>query len=154
MNRAVSKLKSVLAGRSFNAIQNQDWSGSNATWGGVPYENQVNRPDPNSDDIYSVPQTTIYKFEEQQRTRLNSHLVLQYELNDDLVATFDALYIEKEIDLQYNDVSAWYTFAASENVWTDGPVASPLVYHEIYGPDNLQDFSMGARDSGTRKEDN
>lgn len=138
--------------RSFNAIQNQDWSGNNATWGGVPYENQVNRPDPASDDIYSVPQTTIYKFEEQQRSRLNSHLVLQYQLSDDIRATVDALYIEKEVDLQYNDISAWYTFAPSENVWSDGPVSSPLLYSEYYGEGSLQDLSMGARDSGTREE--
>lgn len=139
--------------RTFEARQHQDWSdGANAAWGGVPYENQVNRPDPNSDDIYSVPQTTIYKFEEQQRTRLNSHLVLQYQVNDNIRATVDAMYVEKEVDLQYNDVSAWYTFAPSENVWSDGPVASPLLYSEYYGEGSLQDLSMGARDSGTREQ--
>jgi len=139
--------------RTFEARQHQDWSdGGNAAWGGVPYENQVNRPDPNSDDIYSVPQTTIYKFEEQQRTRLNSHLVLQYQIADNIRATVDGLYVEKEVDLQYNDVSAWYTFAPSENVWSDGPVASPLLYSEYYGEGSLQDLSMGARDSATREE--
>lgn len=139
--------------RSFEARQHQDWSdGGNAAWGGVPYENQVNRVDPNSSDIYSVPQTTIYKFEEQQRKRLNSQLVLQYQLTDDIRMTFDALYIEKEVDLQYNDVSAWFTFAPSENTWTDGPVSSPLLYSEVYGDDNLQDLSMGARDSATKEQ--
>ncbi|TLU66845.1 TonB-dependent receptor [Thalassotalea litorea] len=139
--------------RSFEARQHQDWGdGDNATWGGVPYENQVNRPDPNSDDIYSVPQTTIYKFEEQQRKRLNSHLVLQYDVSDNFRATVDAMYIEKEVDLQYNDISAWYTFAPSENVWSDGPVSSPLLYSEYYGEGSLQDLSMGARNSGTRED--
>lgn len=138
--------------RSFNAVQNQDWSGANAVWGGVPYENQVNRPDPSSDSIYSVPQTTIYKFEEQQRKRLNSHLVLQYDISDNMRATVDYMYVEKEVDVQYNDVSAWYTFAPSENVWSDGPVSSPLLYSEYYGPDNLQDLSMGARDAATVEE--
>jgi len=139
--------------RTFEARQHQDWSdGANAAWGGVPYENQVNRPDPNSDDIYSVPQTTIYKFEEQQRSRINSHLVLQYQIADNIRATVDGLYVEKEVDLQYNDVSAWYTFAPSENVWSDGPVSSPLLYSEYYGTGSLQDLSMGARDSATREE--
>lgn len=138
--------------RSFNAVQNQDWSGSNAVWGGVPYEDQVNRPDPSSDAIYSVPQTTIYKFEEQQRKRLNSHLVLQYDISENMRATLDYMYVEKEVDVQQNEVSAWYTFAPSQNVWSDGPIASPLLYSEYYGPDNLQDLSMAARDAGTKED--
>ncbi len=139
--------------RTFEARQHQDWSdGANAAWGGVPVENQVNRPEPGSGELYSVPQTTIYKFEEQQRKRLNSHLVLQYQIADNMRATVDALYVEKEVDLQYNDISAWYTFAPSENVFSDGPVATPLLYSEYYGTGSLQDLSMGARDSATREE--
>jgi TonB-dependent receptor len=137
--------------RSFEAVQDQDWSGSNATWGGVPYDNQVNRPDPSSDSIYSVPQTTVYKFEEQQRKRLNTHLVLQYQLAENIRATVDAMYVKKEVDVQYNDVSAWFTFAPSENVWSDGPIASPLLYSETY-PGDTQDLSMGARDAATVEE--
>lgn len=138
--------------RSFPGETDQDWSGSNAAWGGVPQENQVNRP--GVGDIYSVPQTTIYKFEEQQRSRLNSQLVLQYRPSDDFTATVDYTYFETEIDKQYNDVSAWFTFAPSENVWTDGPISSPLLYSEDYIANGigLQDYSMAASDSGTRDE--
>ncbi|QOL24565.1 TonB-dependent receptor [Thalassotalea sp. LPB0316] len=140
--------------RSFTGETDQDWSGSNAAWGGVPQDGQVNRPGPG--DIYSVPQTTIYKFEEQQRTRLNSQLVLQYRPNDNFTATADWTYYETEIDRQFNDVSAWYTFAPSENVWTDGPISSPLLYSEDYIATGagVQDYSMAASKSATRDEMN
>ncbi|MFD2166645.1 TonB-dependent receptor [Thalassotalea euphylliae] len=142
--------------RTFPARVNQDWSGNNADWGGVPYENQVNRPDPNSDSIYSVPQTTIYKFEEQQRERINGQLVLQYAPTDKITATLDFTHMTNEIDRQYNDVSAWYTFAPSENVWTDGPVSAPLFYSEDYAANGIgnQDLSMAASSSSTKAESN
>ncbi|MCL1052065.1 TonB-dependent receptor [Shewanella abyssi] len=124
-------------------------SADNTTdWGGVQKDNQVNRP--GDDDIYSVPQTTVYRFEEQQRTRTNGQLVLQYSPVDSLVATLDYTYMRNDIDTQYNDVSAWFTFAPSENVWTDGPVSSPLIYSETY--DTPADISMAAGDYGVRNE--
>lgn len=138
--------------RTFDAIKNQDIASGHAVFGGVPYENQINRPDPASGDTYSVPQNTIYKFEEQQRKRLNSYLVLQHQLTERLDMTFDALYVEKEVDLQYNDVSTWYAFSPSENVWSDGPVASPLLYSEYYGKNSLRDMTMSASDSAIREE--
>lgn len=122
-------------------------------WGGLrdtDVPNQTNIP--SGSDIYSVPQTTIYKFEEQQRKRLNSQLVLQYEVSEDIRATVDYMYVNKEVDRQYNDVSAWFTFSPSENVWSDGPIASPLLYSEEY--DNLNDFSMAGSVSGTKEEMN
>ncbi|TRX53831.1 TonB-dependent receptor [Thalassomonas sp. M1454] len=142
--------------RSFTAPTDQDWSGapgSQPEWGGVPKDGQVNRPT-GVDEIYSVPQTTIYKFEEQQRERINGQVVFQYAPTDNFKATLDVTHMSNEIDRQYNDVSAWYTFAPSENVWTDGPVSSPLYYSENYGADNKQDLSMGAGMSGTKAESN
>ena len=138
--------------RAFTGETDQDWGGSNAAWGGVPQENQTNRP--GVGDIYSVPQTTIYKFEEQQRTRINSQLVLQYQPTDNITATLDYTYVENETDRQYNDVSAWFTFAPSENVWTDGPISSPLIYSEDYAANGMgnQDLSMAASMSATRDE--
>ncbi|MEX2961850.1 TonB-dependent receptor [Microbulbifer sp. TYP-18] len=126
--------------RSFPGSVDQNYDAGTGDWGGVPQDNQVNRPGP--DDIYSVPQTTIYKFEEQQRKRSNGQLVLQWAPNDDITATLDYMHYANDIAKQHNDISAWYTFAPSENVWTDGPVASPLIYSETY--DTPQDLSMGA----------
>ncbi|WP_416307931.1 TonB-dependent receptor [Neptunicella sp. SCSIO 80796] len=142
--------------RSFEGTVDQDWSGApgaNPGWGGVPKnEFQTNRP--GEGDIYSVPQTTIYKFEEQQRKRTNAQLVLQYRPMDNLTATLDYTYVKKDTDTQFNDVSAWYGFSASKNVWTDGPISSPLLYSEDYEENGvgLQDVAMGAGDFGVRDE--
>ncbi|MDN3651593.1 TonB-dependent receptor [Thalassotalea ponticola] len=138
--------------RTFPSRVNQDWSASNADWGGVPYENQVNRPDPTQDEIYSVPQTTIYQFGEQQRKRLNGQLVLQYAPNDNMTFTVDYTHMNNEVDRQFNEVSAWYTFAPSENVWTDGPISSPLFYEEDYAANGIgnQDLSMAVSSSATK----
>ncbi len=135
--------------RSFDAIADQDWDGPNAQWGGVPQENQINRPT-EAGEIYAVPQTTIYRFEEQQRKRTNAQLVLQYQPTESITGTFDYTYINQEVATQFNDVSAWFTFAPSENVWTDGPNSSPLLYSETYG--SPQDLSMGAGSSATKAE--
>ncbi|GAC08741.1 TonB-dependent receptor [Paraglaciecola chathamensis] len=133
--------------RSFPGIADNDWSGSNAAWGGVAKDDtQTNRP--GDDDIYSVPQTTIYQFEEQQRTRTNAQLVLQYSPVEEFTATVDYTYVNRDVDTQWNNVSAWYGFGASENVWSDGPIASPLLYSETYATPT--DLSMGASDAGTR----
>ncbi|MDO6611640.1 TonB-dependent receptor [Shewanella sp. 1_MG-2023] len=137
--------------RSFPGIVDQDWGGDNAEWGGVPKDdNQINRA--GEDDIYSVPQTTVYRFEEQQRTRTNGQLVLQYEPIDSLRATLDYTYMQNDVDTQSHDVSAWFNFVGTqESTWSDGPVSSPLVYSETY-PDGGADLSMAAGDYGTRDE--
>ncbi|UHQ53754.1 MULTISPECIES: TonB-dependent receptor [Microbulbifer] len=129
--------------RSFAGTVDQNWGAGTAEWGGVPQENQVNRPGP--DDIYSVPQTTVYKFEEQQRKRTNGQLVLQWAPTDDITATMDYMYYSNDIAKQYNDISAWYNFGPSENVWSDGPIATPLIYSESYGAP--ADLSMAAGES-------
>ncbi|MCL1066426.1 TonB-dependent receptor [Shewanella olleyana] len=137
--------------RSFPGIVDQDWGGDNAEWGGVPKDdNQINRP--GEGDIYSVPQTTVYRFEEQQRTRTNGQLVLQYEPIDSLRATLDYTYMQNDVDTQSHDVSAWFNFVPTqESTWSDGPVSSPLVYSETY-PGGGADLSMAAGDYGTRDE--
>jgi len=137
--------------RSFAGIQDTDWSGANAAWGGVAKDDtQTNRP--GDDDIYSVPQNTIYKFEEQQRTRSNAQLVLQYKPMDNFTATLDYTYVKKENDTQFNDISVWYNFGPSENVWTDGPISSPAIYSETFDPSNPTDLAMGGGDYSVKDE--
>lgn len=137
--------------RSFPGTADTDWGGTNAAWGGVAKDaTQTNRPA--DSDIYSVPQTTIYKFEEQQRTRTNAQLVLQYSPIDSVTATLDYTMMQNDIDIQHNDISAWYNFGTSENVWADGPAASPLIYSEDYNPDSPADLSMARGFSSNRNE--
>jgi len=136
------------------AIVDQGWRAFTAdqdntnSWGGVQQQNQQNRP--SGDDIYAVPQALKYVFEEQQRERFNGQMVLQWAPNESMTATVDYNYYENRIATQANDLSAWFTFAPSENVWTDGPVSAPVIYEETYG--TPQDFSMGASDFANRFE--
>jgi len=103
-------------------------------------------------DIFSVPQNTSYKFEEQQRKRTNAQLTLQYRPMDNLTATLDYTYVQKENDTQNNIISAWYNFGDTVNVWSDGPNVSPLIFGEIHednyadpeGVDSRADLAIGA----------
>ncbi len=142
--------------RSFPGNVDGDWSSDLATdWGGIqPNSGQVNSPlgEDQADEIYSVPQTTIYRFEEVNRVRENAQLVLQYKPIDTLTATVDYTYFSNEVDTRHQDVSAWYNFGPSENVWTDGPIASPLLYSETYDPASPADMSMAAGLAATKDE--
>ncbi len=142
--------------RTFPGNVDGDWSSDLATdWGGIqPNSSQVNSPlgAGNGDQNYSVPQTTIYRFEEVTRVRENAQLVLQYKPMDTLTATLDYTYFSNEIDNRHQDVSAWYNFGPSENVWTDGPIASPLIYSETYDPNGPADLSMAAGLAATKDE--
>lgn len=137
--------------RSFAGIQDTNWSGSNAVWGGVAKDDsQINRP--GDSDIYSVPQNTINQFEEQQRKRTNAQLVLQYKPMDNLTATIDYTYVKKENDTQRNIISAWYNFGPSANEWSDGPITSPLIYSEAFNPDAPADVAIGASDFSVKDD--
>lgn len=137
--------------RSFPGITDNDWASGTADWGGIPDgpdSGHVNRP--TEDSIYSVPQSLGYRFEEIQRTRVNGQLTLQYRPIDTLTITTDYTYAENEVETQFNDLSAWFNFGPSTGVWTDGPIASPLVYSETYS--SPSDLAMGAGDYATVNE--
>ncbi|TLM73981.1 TonB-dependent receptor [Microbulbifer harenosus] len=118
------------------------WGGGNDSWGGVPQENQVNRP--GEGDIYSSPQNTAYKFEEQQRKRTNGQLVLQWAPTDDLTATVDYNYYQNKIAKQFNDISVYHGWqpGQQQGIWSDGPISSPLIFSEFYG--SPSDVAMGS----------
>jgi TonB-dependent receptor len=119
-------------------------------WGGVPNDgSQTNRF--GDSDIFSVPQATIYRFEEQQRKRSNAQLVLQYKPMDNLTATVDYLYVKKENETQSNAISAWYNFGDTTNVWSDGPISSPLIYSEDHG-DNYSDLAIGGQNFSVKDD--
>ncbi|MFC3031426.1 TonB-dependent receptor [Pseudoalteromonas fenneropenaei] len=138
--------------RSFPGSVDQDWGAGTADWGGIPDgpdSGHINRP--SEDSIYSVPQSLGYSLNEVQRTRTNGQLVLQYRPIESLTTTVDYTYSKNEVATQFNDLSAWFNFGASTGQWTDGPIASPLIYSEDTsgGP---ADFSMGAGDFATLNE--
>ena len=121
---------------------------NDATWGGIPRnDSQTNRP--GAGDIYSVPQSIGYQFNEYDQTRTNGQLTLQWQPNDRVEATLDYTFADFELEHNYNNLSAWFNFGAQETVWTDGPIASPSTYRERL-PDS--DFSMGAGTDASKNE--
>lgn len=136
-----------------------DWSGApgvpEQTWGGLPSNdpNVINRPE--ATDIFGRPQKIEYSFSENERTRTNGQLVLQYKPVDSVTTTLDYTYSELESERRYNNLSAWFDWgrtpasAQYPSVWTDGPISSPLLYNELSG---LEDFGMGAGLSSSKTE--
>ncbi|QIL90238.1 TonB-dependent receptor [Microbulbifer sp. SH-1] len=115
---------------SVEGQMDNNWDGVNDQWGAVPVDNQVNRP--GEGDIYSVPQNTAYKFEEQQRKRTNGQLVLQWAPNDDITATLDYNYYQNKIAKQFNDISVYHSWDGDQRgIWSDGPISSPDIYTEF-----------------------
>ena len=135
----------------------RSFAGDENNWGTIPQpgapgsENIVNRPDPT--DTYSVPQNLGYSVNGVERKRTNGQLTLQYAPTDTLTTTLDYTYSENKIATQRNELSVWFNFGPSSSVWTDGPVASPLIYSETISP-ATSDLSMGGAKFATRNENN
>ncbi|WP_445428252.1 TonB-dependent receptor [Alishewanella sp. HL-SH05] len=128
-----------------------DWDGGNADWGGlIPDGANAHQNYPAADSIYSVPQSLGYAFHEVERTRTNGQLVLQYQPVDSVRTTLDYTYAKNEVSDRYNDVSAWFNFGPSSGVWSDGPVAAPIVYSEAFGAPG--DLAMGGGQFSTVNE--
>jgi TonB-dependent receptor len=129
--------------------------GDENNWGTIPQpgtpgsENITNRPDPT--DLYQVPQNLNYSMNGVQRQRTNGQVVFQFAPTKALTTTLDYTYSENKVQTRRNDISAWFNFGPSSSSWTDGPVASPLVYTEIINP-AISDIAMGGADFATRNE--
>ena len=129
--------------------------GDEVNWGTIPLpgapgsENIVNRPDPT--DLYSVPQNALYSFNEVQRERTNGQLALQFRPSDTVTGTLDYTYSENKLATQRSELSAWYNFGPGHSTWTDGPVASPLIYSENF---NGGDLCSGGATYATASENN
>jgi TonB-dependent receptor len=140
----------VGAWHTFDGAVNNSW-GCNAgpeAWGGIPaapsdcnswQATQTNRPEPG--ELYSVPQSIGYEIASYDRTRTNGQLTLQFQPSDAVRATVDYTYAELELARSYTNLSSWFNFDAQETTYTDGPIASPLIYKERLGD---SDFSMAS----------
>ena len=124
------------------------------TWGGIPVPcfdwegQQTNRPDPS--DIYSVPQNIGYELADYERTRTNGQLTLQFRPQDNLTATLDYTFAQKEESRTYNNLSAWFNFGNQVTVWEDGDNVSPEIYSEV-GLGGT-DYSMGVGQDAFKNE--
>ncbi|MBT8149634.1 MAG: TonB-dependent receptor, partial [Gammaproteobacteria bacterium] len=110
---------------------------------------QTNRPGPT--DIYGVPQNTGYRIEEFQRERINGQLTLQWQPLDSVTATVDYTYAELDLSRQFSDLSAWYGGGNQITTYTDGPLASPIIYSEVPGQG---DFAMAIGEDASINENN
>ncbi|WOI52659.1 TonB-dependent receptor [Parvularcula sp. LCG005] len=127
--------------------------GSANDWGTLPQppgDTQVtNRPGPN--DVYSVPQNMNYRLTDVNRERLNGQLALQARPIETLTATLDYFYSENKVATERNDMSVWFNHGDTYSEWTDGPIASPIIYAEDFGPGG-SDLSMGGGKFATKSE--
>ncbi len=135
---------------NFAGTVDQDWGSGTAQWGGLPRDaNQINRPA--DSDIYAVPQSIGYALEEYSRERLNGQLTVQWRPNDNVTATVDYTYSEVDFERTFNNYSGWFNYGGQQTEYSDGPIASPLVYTEV---GVAPDFAMAAGRDGVKTENN
>ncbi|MFN7693281.1 MAG: TonB-dependent receptor [Burkholderiales bacterium] len=128
--------------KTFNGIQDNDWGGPNAVWGGLPpaaWNAIKNRPVANS--VYSVPQNLNYAFTGVHRERLNGQVVVQVKPTKDLVATLDFVMSEQKFRQRRNDISAWFNYNEQFGEYQTGSPSSPIIYGERM---TNSDVAMGA----------
>ncbi|WP_447762953.1 TonB-dependent receptor [Sphingopyxis panaciterrae] len=112
--------------------------GSENNWGslaqpGTPgSENITNRPGPT--DVYQVPQNASYDLNDIDRERINGQAVLQFRPSDALTATIDYIYSRNTVETRNSNVGVWFNHGATSSAWTDGPVAGPIFYSELFSP--------------------
>jgi TonB-dependent receptor len=137
---------------NFLGSVNSDWGSNQGTqqWGGLPTNaDQINRP--GSTDIYAVPQSIGYEIAEFSRERLNGQLTMQWDATENLRATVDYTYSEVDFERTFNNYSGWFNFGAQVTEYTDGPIASPIIYQENGA---ATDFAMAAGRDGTTTKNN
>ena len=85
---------------------------------------------PGAGDIAAAPQQLVYRVEEFERERINGQVTLQWRPVDSVTATLDYTVAQLELDRRYNDMSIWFSPTYQSVTWSDGPIASPIVYTE------------------------
>ena len=92
---------------------------------------------PGDTDVYAIPQNADYAILDIDRQRLNGQVVLQYAPTDRLTGTLDYTYSQNEIEVRNSSVGIWFNHAYTNSAWTDGPIAGPIFYSEVFGDANV-----------------
>ena len=89
---------------------------------------------PDVGQLYARPNDLRYAFSDTERTRTNAQLTLQFAASDNLVATFDYLYAENEIQEHRGEITNWVQNGSNVTsvIFDDGPVATPIYIAESY----------------------
>lgn len=135
--------------KTFDGIKDNDWSGPNAVWGGLPASSPEIKNRPAKDSIYSVPQNLNYSFTGVHRERLNGQLVLQFKPVKDLVGTLDFVMSEQKFRQRRNDISAWFNYGGQFGEYQQGSPSSPVIYGEHMAN---SDVAMGASRISTKNK--
>ncbi|MBT8140980.1 MAG: TonB-dependent receptor, partial [Gammaproteobacteria bacterium] len=108
-------------------------------WGALPRaecnswnQTGLHQNQPGDGDVYAIPQNADYALADIDRERVNGQVVLQYRPSDRLTGTLDYTYSENEIEVRNSSVGIWFNHEFTASAWTDGPVAGPLFYTEIF----------------------
>ncbi len=114
--------------------------------GEAGYDRITNRPGP--DTIYGRPQNTGYSVNGVQRQRTNGQATFQWQPTDRVRTTLDYTYAENKVQQQRNELSVWFNYGPGDSVWTDGPIATPIINDEEHA--SPADISMGGVELATR----
>ncbi|PZQ24158.1 MAG: TonB-dependent receptor [Sphingopyxis macrogoltabida] len=120
----------AIAGWRDGYLGNENNWGSLAQPGDPRAGNITNRPGP--DDVYQVPQNASYDLNDIDRERINGQAVLQFRPVDGLTATLDYTYSRNTVRTRNSNVGIWFNHENTSSAWTDGPVAGPIFYSEVF----------------------
>ncbi len=113
---------------------------------GQGYADRIqNRPGP--DDVYARPQNTAYNVNGVQRQRTNGQATFQWKPADNVTTTLDYTYVENKVQQQRSELSVWFNYGPGDSIWTNGPVAAPIIYSEDM---TNSDVSMGGMQLATK----
>ncbi|WP_143873295.1 TonB-dependent receptor [Catenovulum sediminis] len=70
-------------------------------------------------DNYFVPQQSMYSRRQDERTRINGNLVLQYKPSDNLSTTLDIMYADEEVDRYKQEAATWFSQNTAQSITFD-----------------------------------
>jgi len=115
------------------------------------YDNYDITNRPGTDDIYARPQNFMYLVSSSHRQRRNGQATLQFAPTDALTATLDYTYADNRLRQYRTELQNNFVLGPGTSVWTDGPVAAPIIYSE-YGPNNNLSVSTPGAQTAIRTE--
>ncbi len=96
--------------------------------------------------LYSTPSDIRHTIADNERTRTNAQVVLQFAPTDTIEATLDYTWVQNELSQARSEQSLWFIQDAEEVTFdTNEPVATPVIYTEVIsgndGPSS-KDFGL------------
>ncbi|AFV00441.2 TonB-dependent receptor [Simiduia agarivorans] len=137
------------------SYQVDEWGQPGTNWQpqelSVSWGSHANGPE--AGDRFTLPRMDFYNIVEQEHTRANAQAVFQWRPVDNITATVDYNYFNKDIDTVTNSASIWYNWdwnPANTAVWSDDPIKSPLVYAELSNNRPLGETTFAVREDHVR----